>query len=153
MRGIPRPQAVPRSTTVHRSRFPRSPVQNSACLQVRRQPQVTASRCALDDLIGLVLRDYADNGKAAAQRIREYRAHLVEHFGKRRSGRDLTAREIDRYKDRRLKEEIAPATINRELACVRRAFRLGRERGLVAPNEVPVISLFSEQNVRTHGIS
>ncbi len=121
------------------------------CPQIERErrKQEERERVTLDELIGLVLRDYEDSGRAAAQRIREYRTHLVEHFGKRRSARDLTTREIDKYKDRRLKEGLAPATINRELACLRRAFRLGREKGMVAPNEVPVTSLFSEHNVRT----
>jgi hypothetical protein len=69
------------------------------CPQVERERrrQEERERVRLDDLIGLVLGDYEDNNKAAAQRIREYRAHLIEHFGERRSARDLTTGEIDKY--------------------------------------------------------
>jgi integrase len=59
----------------------------------------------------------------------------------------LTAEIIESYTRTRLGDGVAPATVNRELACLRRGFRLGRRVGKVS--EVPPITLLTERNVRT----
>ena len=43
-------------------------------------------------------------------------------------------------------EGAKPATVNRELACLRRAFRLARRSGKVV--QVPHIEMLQEDNVR-----
>ena len=53
---------------------------------------------------------------------------------------------MERYKSLRLKDGSAPATLNRELAALKRMYRLGLRHGLVAT--VPYISLLTEHNVR-----
>jgi integrase len=53
----------------------------------------------------------------------------------------------DRYAANRLEEGAAPATVNRELACLRRMLNLAVRAGMLL--EVPRIELLQENNVRT----
>ena len=59
---------------------------------------------------------------------------------------DLTSEHIDGYKRRRLREDAAPATINRELEHVRAALRAAMDDGWLV--RIPKIRLFPEQNTR-----
>ena len=59
---------------------------------------------------------------------------------------DITTAVVERYKSLRLKEGAAPATLNRELAALKRMYRLGLRHGLVAT--MRYISLLTEHNVR-----
>lgn len=59
---------------------------------------------------------------------------------------DITTAAVERYKSLRLKDGAAAATLNRELAALKRMYRLGLRHGLVAT--MPYISLLSERNVR-----
>lgn len=59
---------------------------------------------------------------------------------------DITTASVERYKTLRLKDGSAPATINRELAALKRMFRLGLRQGMIAT--MPYISMLAEHNVR-----
>jgi site-specific recombinase XerD len=59
---------------------------------------------------------------------------------------DITTASVERYKTLRLKEGSAPATVNRELATMKRMFRLGLRQGMVAT--MPYISMLAEHNLR-----
>lgn len=59
---------------------------------------------------------------------------------------DITTASVGRYKTLRLKENVAPATVNRELAALKRMFRLGLRQRLVAT--LPDISMLAEHSVR-----
>jgi hypothetical protein len=59
---------------------------------------------------------------------------------------DITTTSVERYKTLRLKEKAAPATVNRELASLKRMFRLGLRQGMVAT--MPYIAMLAEHNVR-----
>jgi site-specific recombinase XerD len=59
---------------------------------------------------------------------------------------DVSGSAIERYKASRLGEKKAPATVNRELALIRRAFRLGLKQKLIAT--MPSLELLAEQNAR-----
>ena len=59
---------------------------------------------------------------------------------------DITTASVGRYKTLRLKENVAPVTVNRELAALKRMFRLGLRQGLVAT--LPYISMLAEHSVR-----
>jgi integrase len=60
---------------------------------------------------------------------------------------DITAERIQRYTEYRLAAGVQPATVNRELAALRRMFRLGVKQGKVL--SCPTIELLSERdNVR-----
>jgi integrase len=59
---------------------------------------------------------------------------------------DITAVEIQKYADKRVKAGVARASVNRELAYLRRGFKLMFEAGMIST--VPVIKLFDGENVR-----
>lgn len=96
------------------------------------------------DLRELLVTDYEENGQSVYH-LQSRLNHLDPAF------ESLTAPEIDearigRYVMKRRKEGAAPATINRELAALKRMFRLGYEVKLVS--RVPVIKMRKENNAR-----
>jgi len=99
----------------------------------------------LDDLEAKILADYEKHNRRSAatatyclKRVKEYFAfdHLV----------DITTGRIDQYQQARLHEKAARATINREMAYLRRGFKLLIEGEQVS--RVPVIKLLEGENVR-----
>ena len=90
--------------------------------------------------------DYEINGKRSTARIEQARARLTRYFGASTSVTAITNMEMTKYTQARLEGGAAPATVNRELACLRRGFRLARRAGRIS--EVPPFSLLQEDNVR-----
>jgi site-specific recombinase XerD len=56
---------------------------------------------------------------------------------------------VARYIDSRQQERAANATINRELAALKRMFNLARQATPPRVNSVPHIAMLKENNVRT----
>ena len=100
----------------------------------------------LGDLLGLVVTDYEINEKRSTARIEQASARLTRYFGLQTPAMQIAALEVGKYTQARLDAGAAPATVNRELACLRRAFRLARRVGRGA--EVPPFTLLTERNVR-----
>ena len=71
---------------------------------------------------------------------------IVAAFGHWRAG-DVTAKAVDDYVERRLAEDAAPATVNRETQLLGQALRLGLRRGKVA-GPLPEIRRLREDNAR-----
>jgi integrase len=59
---------------------------------------------------------------------------------------EITPDRVSAYMTARLADGAANATINRELAALKRMFRLGRKAGKVA--DVPIIDMLAEHNTR-----
>jgi integrase len=108
-------------------------------------PQIR--KLTFDEAAQYVVDDYERNGKRSLDKIKErIRLHLKPFF----EGRRLTAitlPEINRYIAQRQAAEAANASINRELAIIKRAFRLARKAGEVT--FIPEIEMLAEDNVRT----
>ena len=84
-----------------------------------------AERIRLDELAEDFLRDYRINGrKSASEAESRWRVHLKPFFGGLRAV-DVSSDLIARYVDARQKAGAQNATINRELAALKRMFRLG----------------------------
>jgi integrase len=107
-------------------------------------PQV--EKTTFEDLKTILLDEYRANGRRSINRVGDALNHLAGFFAEARAI-DITTDRVTAYVAERQEDGAAAATINRELAALRRAFRLARRAKRVA--EVPEISLLSENNVRT----
>jgi len=97
------------------------------------------------DLAALIESDYRKNRRRSIARLQNSLSRLGMRFEGWRA-MDITEAAIDPYITERLREGAAPATVNRELAALRRMFRLGLRARLV--RRVPIIEMLSENNVR-----
>jgi integrase len=112
-------------------------------LAENRRPSVGTVR--FEELANAIRRDYRLNGRATAGKLELRIDHLAEAFG----GwpvRKINAAVIQQYADDRLSDGAANATVNRELAALRRMFRLGSMLGMV--DSVPTIPRLEERNAR-----
>lgn len=106
-----------------------------------------STRLTFDDAVKDVESDYRVNKKKSIDGLeRRIRLHLLPAFGGRTLAAVTTA-EVRAFSARRLDAGAAPAEINRELAIVKRAFRLA-----VADEKyhgrVPKIPMLQEHNIR-----
>ena len=93
-----------------------------------------------------VLDDYRMNRRRSLVDVqRHVRLHLAPFFGRRRMS-EITAADVRRYVARRQREGVRNATINRELAVLKRTFVLAIGAGTLASR--PHIALLREDNVR-----
>jgi integrase len=110
------------------------------------QPLVPdADRTTFEQLVTMLIDNYKANGRRSLDKLNSRFNHLRSFFGMDRAI-DITTDRIDRYVAARLKEGAANATINRELAALRRAFHLALKAGKVGAR--PELSLLHENNVR-----
>jgi integrase len=104
-------------------------------------------RLTFDGALADVVADYQTNGKRSLpdveQRIRD---HLAPYFGGRRMS-TVTTTDLRAYITHRQAEDAANATINRELAIMKRGFVLAMQAGLLHAR--PHIPMLKENNVRT----
>jgi integrase len=98
-------------------------------------------------LLALVERDYRVNGKRSLRTMLCAQKRLLNHFGAGRLVTEMTAGDLKTYRDARLETKAQPATVNRELSCLRRGFNLARRDELL--DRVPVFPMLEEDNIRT----
>jgi integrase len=98
-------------------------------------------------LRALVERQYALDGRTSVARVAEAFTHLEAFFGAEARVAQITKTNIDAYAEHRLAAGRARATVNNELAQLRRGFRLAIEAGLLAV--MPVFKLPKPQNARS----
>jgi integrase len=109
-------------------------------------------RTTFEHLRDMLLNDYAANGRKSIGRIKEALNHLADFFGGRKA-KEITQDRVTAYIAHRQKEAhrqgsgASNATINRELAALKRALNLGFKAGKVAIQ--PSFSLLRENNTRT----
>jgi integrase len=97
----------------------------------------------LDD----ALADYRLGRKDAVWAEQHVRLHLRPAFGATIACR-LTTEAVRKFKARRLKEGAKPATINRSLALLKHALRLGTQATPPKLQRVPHIEMLHEDNTR-----
>jgi integrase len=103
-------------------------------------------RVTFDNLATLLVNDYRESGRRSLARVELSIAHLRRTFGLRRA-LDITRPRIDAYIAARLEDKAAPATVNLELAALRRMFRLAERAGLLTT--MPYIRRLKVENTRT----
>lgn len=106
----------------------------------------TERKVLYSELAELVENDYEINGFRSLVDIElRHRLHILPYFGKVKAVR-IGEADIGRYILHRKGEKASNATVNRELANIKRAFTLGIQKKLVSDR--PHISMLEEDNVR-----
>lgn len=103
-------------------------------------------RLRVDAALADVIRDYRVNGKRSLGHAEARTTqHLVPWFGARRLA-TITAADVRAYTDDRLQQGAKPATVNRELALLKRACTLAQRAGTLVAR--PYIPMLQERNAR-----
>jgi integrase len=95
----------------------------------------------------LAERQYTLDGRRSLDRLRAAFAHLEKALGAETRAPEVTPARLDAYAVERIAAGAARATVNYELAAMRRAFHLAIEKGLLAV--MPVIKLPAVRNQRS----
>jgi len=109
-------------------------------------PQVERTR--FDDLVALIQQDYTLNERRSRRRLNDLLTHLAPSFRLLRASA-ITTDKITAYIAKRRDEGAANATINRELGCLKRMFRLGLQQTPPLVARIPHIRMLEERNVRS----
>jgi integrase len=109
---------------------------------------LTPERVRIGRLIDLVIEDYEDNGRRNLRDVK-WRAerHLRPKLAEIRAA-DFGTNQIKRYVSDRRRAGAADATINRELAIIRRGFNLALHADPPMIARAPHIPKLQEENVR-----
>ena len=112
-----------------------------------RVPALKAEKTTFAELAALYLQDYQINGRKTCGRAKELTDRLRESFGRFRACR-MTSDHIRAYIVRRQSDGMANGTINRELAALKRMFRLASQQTPPLVARGPHIPHLQEHNVR-----
>jgi integrase len=112
-----------------------------------RFPALKAEKTTFEELASLYIQDYRINGRKTLGRAQELTARLRETFGRFRACQ-ITSQHITAYISRRQSEGMANGTINRELAALKRMFRLASQQTPPIVTSTPHIPHLQENNVR-----
>jgi len=102
-------------------------------------------KTTLGDLVAMLQDDYKVNRRQLRTIVGPI-AHLIAHFGADCTAISITSDAVTKYVAKRQEDGAANATINRSLAALKRAFRLGEIAGKVSRR--PYISMLEENNAR-----
>ena len=115
-------------------------------LQERAAGSVRSHRVTLEQLGTMITDDYRANGRRSLKSLPQRLKPLYAWFGQGRFASEITEDKISAYVAQRLEKAAAPATVNRELAALRRMFHLAYRARKVARR--PDFSLLAENNAR-----
>jgi integrase len=126
-------------------------LQREAEIAQGKCPSVNFEGVRFDELLADYISDSRMNGKRSVGRSEQVvHCHLTRHFDGLRAA-DITTARIRDYIQARQREGAAPASINRELAVVKRAFRLAVRETPPKVQSIPYVPMIEGiQNAR-HG--
>ena len=103
----------------------------------------------VDELVADVISDYKEKQSKSTSSVEDrWRLHLFPFF-RNRKATDVTTDMVRRYIKIRAEQSAKPATINRELAILKRSFNLARRSTPPKMKVVPYIPMMKENNTRT----
>ena len=112
----------------------------------RTRTAPTAQPLSVAHLYEALERDYVTNGDKSVRNVRSVWKHHLQAVFAEKPAAALDSEQLQRYIVARQAEGAANATINRELAAVKRMFSLARRDGKL--RECPYIPHLEERNVR-----
>lgn len=111
------------------------------------QPEAAAGRLTVKEALDDVLNHMRMNGLRSRPNVEaNINSYLLPWFGERRKMTTITTATIRQYTTERLGAGYMPATINRELAILRRAFNLAVRAGRLMTK--PHVEMLRENNTR-----
>jgi integrase len=110
-------------------------------------PGIYFDRVKFEELKEDLLTDYRLNQRKSLERVEMSLKHLTDYFEGYKITQ-ITTPKIQNYIEQRLEEEAAHATINRELAALKRMLNLGAKQFPPKVDRVPYIPMLAENNTR-----
>ena len=110
-------------------------------------PDAAIGKLTLKEATDDVIADYKTNGRRSLPEVkRKIELHLLPYFGERRRMTSITTPEMRAFTVARQEAGASNAEINRELAALRRAFRLAVRAGRLV--QCPHVPMLQERNTR-----
>jgi integrase len=110
-------------------------------------PGIHFEKVTFDDLANGFLTDYRINKKDTLNKAERSVKYLKEYFWKF-NATEVTTDRVKSYINERMEKGFSNASINRELAALKRIFRLGAQCAPPKVSMIPYVPMLKESNVR-----